>query len=107
MLKAAETFLGGGTDFEAPLRKAMDIIDKGTLKNPDIIFITDGACGVPDKLAEEFQKRQTAGKFSITGILLDKGRSFEFSLRKFCRKIYRTSELCEDDIAVSLIKDRE
>ena len=107
MLKAAQTYLGGDTDFEPPIREAMDMIDKGTLKNPDIIFITDGACGVSDKLAEEIKKRQTAGKFSITGILLDKGRSFDFSLKKFCRKIYRTSELCEDDIAVSLIKDRE
>ena len=49
---------------------------------------------------------QSKHKFSITGILLDEGENMSFSLEKFAKKIYRTSELCKDDIAVDIMKNR-
>ena len=42
----------------------------------------------------------------LTGILLDKGECFDFSLQKFADTIYRTSELLEDSIVTRIIEER-
>lgn len=42
VLDMAEGFLNGGTSFEKPLRRALDLIKKSDKKRPDVVFITDG-----------------------------------------------------------------
>ena len=106
ILDCAETFLDGGTDFEKPLREAFALTGSGKMDKPDIVFITDGICDVSDAfldLLEEF-KADTGAK--LTGILLDEGDCFEFSLQKFSDKVYRTSELLKDEIVESVIEER-
>lgn len=106
ILDCAETFLNGGTDFENPLREVFALTASGKLDKPDIVFITDGVCDVSEeflKLFEEF-KADTGAK--LTGILLDKGDCFDFSLKKFADKIYRTSELLEEEIIENMIDER-
>ncbi len=107
MLKASETFLSGGTNFEKPLNEAIGIIESGNLKKADIVFITDGACNISEEFEKSFKETQSRHKFTVTGILLDEGLNFDFSLKKFCKKIYRTSELCKDDIAVDIINNKD
>ena len=82
------------------------MIENGALDKPDVVFITDGACAVPEEFADWLAERKKALKFTITGILLDSQASFEFSLRDFCDKIYRTSELTQNEIAENLIKNK-
>ena len=106
ILDCAETFLNGGTDFEKPLREAFALTSSGKMDKPDIVFITDGICDVSDAfldLLEEF-KADTGAK--LTGILLDEGECFDFSLKKFSDKVYRTSELLKDEIVDDIISDR-
>ena len=106
ILDCAETFLNGGTDFEKPLREAFALTSSEKMDKPDIVFITDGICDVSDAfldLLEEF-KADTGAK--LTGILLDEGESFDFSLKKFADKVYRTSELLKDEIVDDIISDR-
>ncbi len=106
ILDCAETFLNGGTNFEKPLREAFALTSSGKMDKPDIVFITDGICDVSDAfldLLEEF-KADTGAK--LTGILLDEGESFDFSLKKFADKIYRTSELLKDEIVDDIISNR-
>ncbi len=106
-LRAAETFLDGGTDYETPLQEAMGLIlDKG-FENADIVFITDGACALSQDFQAHLQEVQTAHKFIVTGILLDNGQSdMAFSLEPFCQKIYRTSTLTHDQILTDLLNQR-
>ncbi len=106
-LDAAECFLGGGTNFETPLREALRLMDGEGFENADIAFITDGECALPEPFADQLRECQTDRKFTVTGILLDKGcAGMEFSLKGFCQKIYRTNQLTGEEIAVSLINDR-
>ena len=64
-------------------------------------------CGVKTgRKVDKFKEMQSSHKFTVTGILLDKGKNNEFSLKKFCKKIYRTSEMCKDDIELDIMKDR-
>lgn len=106
-LSAVEFFLGGGTNFERPMREAMQLMEQQGFENADIVFITDGECQLSEECHEEILLAQEQFHFTITGILLDQGTlCFDFTLKSFCRKIYRTSELTGDEIASSIIGNR-
>ena len=103
-MAAAEIFLGGGTDFEAPMREALRLMEQEGFENADVVFITDGECALPDAFQKELAKEQASRRFTVTGILLDQGNpGMEFSLRAFCQNIYRTSELVSDEIVRRLV----
>ena len=105
-MNAAETFLGGGTDFKQPLDEAIQLMDTG-FENADIVFLTDGLCELPEDYLDKLHKEQAARKFTVTGILLDTGSpGMAFSLTPFCQKIYRTSELASDEIVRGLVAQR-
>ena len=106
-MRAAEKFLGGGTNFQTPMTKAVQLIQDGGFENADIVFITDGECSLPDDYLAELQRQQAAYRFNVTGVLLDKETpGMDFSLRTFCQNIYRTSELMGDDIVRELVSMR-
>jgi len=106
-LRAAETFLGGGTDFQTPMDQALLLMELGGYENADIVFITDGECELPDAYVEQLRTEQAARRFTVTGVLLDKGEpGMEFSLTPFCQNIYRTSELLGDEIVRELVAKR-
>ena len=105
-LNAAETFLGGGTNFKRPLDEAIQLMNAG-FENADIVFLTDGLCELPEDYLAKLYKEQAARKFTVTGILLDAGNpGMDFSLTPFCQKIYRTSELAGDEIVRGLVTQR-
>ena len=105
-LNAAETFLGGGTNFKRPLGEAIQLMDAG-FENADIVFLTDGLCELPEDYLAKLHKEQAARKFTVTGILLDAGSpGMDFSLTPFCQKIYRTGELAGDEIVRGLVTQR-
>lgn len=103
-LTASETFPGGGTNFERPIREALRLMDTEGFEKADVVFITDGECELPDACRQELQSAQVAYHFTVTGILLDEGQSgMDFSLKPFCQKIYRTSELTDNAVVQSVI----
>ncbi len=106
-MRAAETFLDGGTNFQAPMTKAIQLMKEDGFENADIVFITDGECCLSEDYQEELRQEQTAHRFTVTGVLLDKGTpSMDLSLRPFCQNIYRTSQLLGDDIVRELVAKR-
>lgn len=106
-MRAAEVFLGGGTNFQTPMTKAVQLMKESGFENADIVFITDGECGLPEDYLVELHQEQVAFRFTVTGILLDKGKpGMDFSLRTFCQNIYRTSELAGEDIVRELVSKR-
>lgn len=106
-LAAAETFLDGGTNFETPMREALGLMAGKGFENADVIFITDGVCALPDAFLEELHAAQSSAPFQVTGVLLDQGSpGMDFSLKSFCQKIYRTSELMGEDIMRELVAAR-
>lgn len=106
-LRAAETFLGGGTDFQTPMDQVLLLMETGGFENADIVFITDGECKLSDAYVERLHAEQAARRFTVTGVLLDKGEpGMDFSLKAFCQNIYRTSELLGDEIVRELVAKR-
>lgn len=106
-LRAAETFLDGGTDFCTPMNEALRLMKEEGFDNADIVFITDGECVLPEEYTSKLQEEQSACRFTTTGILLDQGNEgMDFSLKAFCQNIYRTSELTGDAVVAKVINDR-
>ena len=106
-MRAAETFLNGGTDFRTPMAKAFQLMKENDFENADIVFITDGECALSEEYLTELRQEQAARRFTVTGVLLDKGKpGMDFSLKPFCQNIYRTSQLLGDDIVRQLVSRR-
>lgn len=106
-LSAAETFLNGGTDFQTPMKEALRLMENEGFDDADIVFTTDGECALPQEYLEQLHQEQAARRFTVTGVLLDKGSpGMDFSLKAFCQDIYRTSQLLGDDIVRELVTKR-
>lgn len=58
-LRAAETFLDGGTDFCTPMNEALRLMQEEGFNNADIVFITDGECLLPEEYISNLQKEQS------------------------------------------------
>lgn len=105
-MRAAETFLAGGTNFETPINAAMKLLESD-FEKADIVFITDGECCLSDDYIRALHEKQVSKGFTMTGILLDKSApGMAFSLERFCQNVYRTSELLGDDIVRELVSER-
>ena len=106
-IRAAETFLSGGTDFVTPMKEALRLMADQNFENADIVFITDGKCNMPSEFLEALRAEQAARRFTITGILLDQSSpGMEFSLESFCQNVYRMSELTDDTLIRKLAEGR-
>lgn len=56
----------GGTDFNPPLARALDIIkDAPTMRQADVIFITDGHATIEGEIIEAYQDAQRADGLSV------------------------------------------
>ena len=106
-MRAAETFLDGGTDFRTPMTKALQLIKEDGFENADIVFITDGECALPEDYLDILREEKAARHFTVTGVLLDKDYpDMGFSLHPFCQNIYHTSQLLRDEIVRELVAKR-
>ncbi len=107
VLRAAETFLGGNTDYATPLNEALRLMEQEGFENADMVFVTDGACTLPEDFLIHLNAQQVQRNFHITGVLLDQDAvGFSFSLEPFCTEILRTSQLTQESIAKRLLEQR-
>lgn len=106
-LKAAETFLGGGTNFATPMKEALRLMADQGFERADIVFISDGECELSPDMLDTLRKEQAMRQFTVTGILLDQDcQEMSFSLLEFCQNIYRTSQLEGDEIIRRVVVSR-
>ncbi len=107
----AELFWNGGTDFVTPLSHAVDKLQRqydaeiaegraGAIKG-DIVFITDGQCGVSQEWLDNFKEKQKELDFKVYGILIDPYGGGGEPLNTICDgRVWTISELMNgNDIA--------
>lgn len=89
IIDMAEFSYMGGTDFMTPLSRALDHLkaefDENGYVKGDIVFATDGACGVNDQWMKEFKAEQERMGFTVWGIMIGGGYSDE-PLATICDK---------------------
>jgi len=64
----AESYAGGGTNFERPLTKAVEILQH--MKKGDILFITDGECEVSGMFLDRFNKFRKETKTKVVSVVI-------------------------------------
>lgn len=87
VLAFAEFFYGGGTDFKTPLSEGLRILQdefraKGAVEG-DIVFATDGQCGVSEDFMETFKGEQERLDFAVWGISIG-GHKMDEPLHSIC-----------------------
>ena len=97
MLELVEASAGGGTDFERPLRCALEMMQKEGLKNADICFITDGECAVSSAFVREFRAAKIALEFNVITVLCDVGASADAAVREFSDRIETASSFTAEE----------
>lgn len=97
IINCAENFHNGGTDFESPLNKALELIKDSTFKDADILFITDGDCCVSDNFCRKFKQIKEDKNFKTMGVLVNMGRGHvsDSSLKEFCDSITLVSDIAD------------
>lgn len=103
VIASAEHFFDGGTDFEAPLSEALRLMDNG-FEDADMTIITDGDCRISEEFADMFEEQKQLRRMTLTGILLDAGRSCGESLLPFCDTVYHAREFAKDEIALKMME---
>lgn len=71
IFELAEYFPGGGTNFEEPLNRALDVLGESSFRRGDIVFITDGEAGVGDAWLENFKRERERLGFKVYSVLID------------------------------------
>jgi Mg-chelatase subunit ChlD len=86
-------FDGGGTNFVAPMRKAIETVDtEAPYKKADIVFVTDGHAptgGIPELLADA----RTRHNIAVYGVLLSGATG---RLDAFCDEVTTLAMLAEE-----------
>ena len=70
LLQFLQMGYGGGTDFETPLKRALDIIEaQESYQKADVLMISDGDCGLSAEFVESLNNRKAALDCSIYTVL--------------------------------------
>ena len=97
IITCAERFHSGGTNFEAPLNEALNLIKDSTFKDADIVFITDGDCCISDTFLKKFKTTKEEKEFKTLGVLVNigSGHTSDRSLKEFCDSITLVSNIAD------------
>jgi len=93
VIELAEYFPGGGTDFQAPIDAAIELIEDKKLKRGDIVVITDDECQVAPEWLAELKRRKDEMQFSIFAVLVDVGSSDLSTLTQFSDRVTSVTKL--------------
>ncbi|MFF0746345.1 VWA domain-containing protein [Streptomyces sp. NPDC004111] len=81
VLEFAETFLGGGTSYESPLRAATEILDQelndASRSRGDIVMITDDECDVGEEWLSDWRTAKHRLDFRLFAIAVGAPRAAE------------------------------
>lgn len=97
MIEIAESRAGGGTDFEQPLRKAVEMIQKEGLRKADILLVTDGMCAISDAFLKELKSVKKALEVQIFTVLVNVGETTDATVKEFSDRIIPISDLTAEE----------
>jgi len=97
VFELAGYFPGGGTNFEEPLDRALEILKGSKFRRGDIVFITDGEAGVGDAWLAGFRRERARLGFKVYSVLIDlTERETWQTLSLFSDKVTSVSKLTSD-----------
>ena len=91
----------GGTNFEVPLRRGLQIMERTAFEKADFVFVTDGECAVSQTFLKEFHEQKEEKKFRVLSVACERGQPS--SLKPFSDTILRASDITKADDASAKI----
>lgn len=98
MVKVAEEFFNGGTDFERPLEESVRDIEKQQFKKADVIMVTDGIADFSEGFLKYFKKVKEEKQFRLHSVII--GGTAE-SLEKVSDEVHKLYDLLSQGDAVA------
>jgi uncharacterized protein with von Willebrand factor type A (vWA) domain len=95
ILALAETFFGGGTDFERPISAAVELIASRKTGAGQIVLISDGLCDVGEAWLSRVRALRAGHPVRILSVLVDGGPCSDAAPASFSDRIVRWSELLD------------
>lgn len=97
LLRIAETVIGGGTCFEKPLKRAMELIrERPQFRDADILLITDGEAPISKEFRAEFVRDKERYKVHLYSLLVDVGDSTDSSLKEISDDIFLVTQITQE-----------
>lgn len=101
----------GGTDFEAPLGKAVDLVLSSRFNRADVVFLTDGECQLSSPALAEVLATKAKRQVRIFSVLIDlpdgsSGSPSDRTLRQFSDEVCRLTELAQDAVVLGRLFGR-
>jgi uncharacterized protein with von Willebrand factor type A (vWA) domain len=93
MLHLAESFIGGGTNYEQPLGWAMNKLQESKFNKADIVMITDGEYMLDEGFSAELLRTKQEKQFRIYSILIG---SMDLEVRRWSDEVWNISDLMDD-----------
>lgn len=90
VLEAASTWYGYGTNFNQPLRKAVEILAHEGDRDCDVVFVSDGECQVGPRVLERYRRATKSRRVRTWGVQV--GRS-PGGLPAFCDRVIKITDL--------------
>ena len=94
LVEVCYRFMDGGTNFEAPLTEALQIIEKDRFKQADILFVTDGDCHVSEDFLKQFKTTKDKKGFECTAVVIGKSHTTK-TVKLFADKVIHAKDLFE------------
>ncbi len=91
-------FIGGGTDFETPLKTALSFRKKPEFNDADLVFMTDDICTLSNEFLQHFNIVKKINNLRSYGILIGPKFQKPGIMKKFCDEIINYNEI-NDDVA--------
>jgi len=73
VLEAATVGASGGTAYEPPVRRAIEIMDEpgaSAARKADILMVTDGVCALPEEVVAELDAARERRGFKLVSVLI-------------------------------------
>ena len=103
MIHFSEQFLSGGTNYEHPLSKSLQILTESKFNEADILFVTDGSSFLSSRFIEVFNEVKRKKQFECTSIVVTNlYNAVDVNIvHKFSDRVIEVSELFEAHEAFS------
>lgn len=105
LLNFIETFHRGGTNFDTPLRAAVEAIEGafGNSQRADIVFVTDGECRMSPEFIEWFADKREELDFRVFGVCIGDASGFA-TLQTFCDNVRTIHDLTDPETVKDIFR---
>lgn len=100
--EVAKIGASGGTSYEQPILRGLEVIQESSYKKADIVFITDGVASLEDEFINKFNQVKTEKGFKFYSVLLEVESEV---IKKLSDKIWSTGKILDEETAGEILEE--